>query len=129
MSSLEVSIATRASGPVLVLAGEADVTSITRLDEASPPRYRAGGAADNRRSEPALRRFGVDETLVMAAMKARTRAGSVTLLDPQPPVARMLDLLRIDEMFSIRHRAADETHPDTSAADGRPGGRTTRSFG
>ena len=38
-------------------------------------------------------------TLVMAAMKVRTRAGSVTLLDPQPPVARMLDLLRVDEMF------------------------------
>jgi anti-anti-sigma factor len=68
-------------------------------------------------------------TLVMTAMNARTRAGSVTLLDPQPPVARLLDLLRIVEMFSIRRRAADETHPDTSAADGRPGGRTTRSFG
>ena len=38
-------------------------------------------------------------TLVMAAVKVRTRAGSVTLLDPQPPVARMLDLLRVDEMF------------------------------
>ena len=34
MSSLEVSIAAGASGPVLVLAGEADFTSITRLDEA-----------------------------------------------------------------------------------------------
>jgi anti-anti-sigma regulatory factor len=32
-------------------------------------------------------------TLVMTAMKARTQAGSVTLLDPQPAVARMLDLL------------------------------------
>ena len=34
MGSLEVSVATGASGPVLVLAGEADFTSITRLDEA-----------------------------------------------------------------------------------------------
>ena len=57
-------------------------------------------------------------TLVMAAMKARTRTGSVTLLDPQPAVARMLDLLRVDEMFSIRRRAAGETHPDTSADGG-----------
>jgi anti-anti-sigma regulatory factor len=52
-------------------------------------------------------------TLVMAVMKARTRAGNVTLLDPQPAVARMLDLLCIDQMFSIRHRAAGETHPDS----------------
>jgi anti-anti-sigma regulatory factor len=46
-------------------------------------------------------------------MKARTRAGNVTLLDPQPAVARMLDLLCIDEMFSIRRRAAGETQPDS----------------
>ena len=51
-------------------------------------------------------------------MKVRTRAGSVTLLDPRPPVARMLDLLYVDEMFSIRDRAAGETHPDTSADGG-----------
>ena len=57
-------------------------------------------------------------TLVMAAMKVRTRAGSVTLLDPQPPVARLLDLLCVDEMFSIRGRAAGETHPDASADGG-----------
>jgi len=34
VSSLEVSITTGASGPILVLAGEADFTSVTRLDEA-----------------------------------------------------------------------------------------------
>lgn len=119
MSSLEVSIATGASGPVLVLAGEADFTSITRLDEAlTAPDIRAGGAADNRRGEPAHADSASMRTLVMAAMKARTRAGSVTLLDPQPPVARMLDLLCIDEMFSIRDRAAGKTHSDTSTDGG-----------
>ena len=33
------------------------------------------------------------------------------------------DLLCINEMFSIRRRAAGDTHPDV--ADGRPGGQTT----
>jgi anti-anti-sigma factor len=130
VSSLEVSIATGASGPVLVLAGEADVTSITRLDEALT--VQISGQAVQLTIDAANLRYADSasmRTLVMTAMNARTRAGSVTLLDPQPPVARMLDLLRIVEMFSIRRRAADETHPDTSAADGRPGGRTTRSFG
>jgi anti-anti-sigma regulatory factor len=28
--------------------------------------------------------------------------GGVTLLNPQPPVARMLDLLCADQVFSIR---------------------------
>jgi anti-anti-sigma regulatory factor len=54
-------------------------------------------------------------TLVMAAMKVRTLAGIVTLLDPQPPVARMLDLLCVEEMFSIRRRGSGQTQPDTSA--------------
>jgi hypothetical protein len=44
-------------------------------------------------------------------MKARTRAGSVTLLNPQPPVVRMLDLLCVDEVFAIRGQAAGETYP------------------
>jgi anti-anti-sigma regulatory factor len=57
-------------------------------------------------------------TLPMVAVKVRTRAGSVTLLDPQPAVARLLDLLCVDEMFSIRGRAAGETHPDASADGG-----------
>lgn len=34
MSALEVSVTTGSSGPVVVLAGEADVTSAVRLDQA-----------------------------------------------------------------------------------------------
>ena len=85
MSSLEVSIAAGASGPVLVLAGEADVTSITRLDEALTAQISGQAvqltidAANLRYADSASMR-----TLVMAAMKVKTRAGSVTLLDPQP---------------------------------------------
>jgi anti-anti-sigma factor len=113
VSSLEVSIATGASGPVLVLEGEADFTSITRLDEALTAQI--SGQAVHLTIDTANLRYADSasmRTLVMAAMKVRTRAGSVTLLDPQPPVARMLDLLCVDEMFSIRDRAAGETHPD-----------------
>jgi len=113
VSSLEVSTATGASGPVLVLAGEADFTAITRLDEALTAQISGQAvqltidAANLRYADSASMR-----TLVMAAMKARTQAGSVTLLDPQPAVARMLNLLCIDEMFAIRRRAAGETHQD-----------------
>jgi anti-anti-sigma factor len=113
VSSLEVSIATGASGPVLVLAGEADFTSITRLAEALTAQISGQAvqvtidAANLRYADSASMR-----TLMMAAIKARTQAGSATLLDPQPAVARMLDLLCIDQMFSIRRRAAGEAHPD-----------------
>ena len=120
MSSLEVSIAAGASGPVLVLAGEADVTSITRLDEALTAQISGQAvqltidAANLRYADSASMR-----TLVMAAMKVKTRAGSVTLLDPQPSVARLLDMLCVEEAFSIRGRTGGETYPDTSADSSR----------
>jgi hypothetical protein len=46
----------------------------------------------------------------MAAVKVGTSNGGVTLLNPQPSAARMLDLLCAEEMFSIR-RLAGAPHP------------------
>jgi anti-anti-sigma factor len=102
---LTVSVASGESGPVLVLAGEADVTSVTRLDQvlavqlSGPAVQLTIDATDLRYVDSASMR-----ALMMAAMKARTRDGGVTLLNPQPPVARMLDLLCADQVFSIRDR-------------------------
>ena len=116
MSLLEVSVAAGASGPVLVLAGEADVTSVTRLDEVLTAPI--SGQAVQLTIDATNLRYADSAsvtTLAMAAMEVRTRNGSVTLLNPQPAIARILDLLRAGEMFCIRRRAARETPPDTSA--------------
>jgi anti-anti-sigma factor len=103
--SLQVKVAFEGSGPVLVLAGEADLTSITRLDEALAAQV--SGQAVRLTIDATNLRFADTasvRTLAMAAMKARTRAGSVTLLNPQPPVARLLDLLCVEEVLAIRGR-------------------------
>ena len=89
MTLLEVWVATGASGPVLVLAGDADFTSVTRLDEVltapiSGQAVQLTIDATNLRSADSAS----VRTLVVAAMKVRTQDGSVTLLNPQPPVAR-----------------------------------------
>jgi anti-anti-sigma factor len=103
VSSLQVSVVSGESGPVLVLAGEADLTSVARLEEALAPQTSGQAvqltidATDLRYADSASVR-----TLVMAALKVRSRAGSVTPLNPQPPVARMLDLLCLDEIFAVR---------------------------
>ena len=102
MSALEVSVTSGPSGPVVVLAGEADVTSAVRLDEALAAQ--AGGravtltvdATDLRYADSASMR-----TLLMAAAKITANNGTVTLLNPQPPVARLLDLLCIDGMITV----------------------------
>jgi anti-anti-sigma factor len=116
---LEVWVAAGASGPVLVLAGEADFTSVTRLDEALTAPI--SGQAVQLTIDATNLRYADSasiRTLVVAAMKVRTQEGSVTLLNPQPPVARILDLLCADEMFSIRCRAVRDAQPDTSADGG-----------
>jgi len=116
VSLLEVSVATGAADPVLVLTGEADVTSVTRLDKVLTAQI--PGQAVQLTIDATNLRYADSAsvtTLVMAAMKVRTRNGSMTLLNPQPAVARILDVLRAGEMFCIRRRAARETQPDTSA--------------
>jgi anti-anti-sigma factor len=108
MSSLQMRIVSGESGPVLVLAGEADLTSITRLDEALTAHV--SGQTARLTIDATNLRFADSasvRSLATAARKARTRAGSVTLINPQPPVVRMLDLLCVDEIFATE----DGTEP------------------
>jgi len=60
--------------------------------------------------------------LVLAAEKIRTGDGTVTLLNPQPPVARLIELLCVDGMLSVERRNPDKTQPDVPArrSQGRP---------
>jgi len=100
---LKVSAASGQSGPVLVLAGEADVTSVERLDQALDAQL-AGQAGQLTIDVTELRYVdsAAMRALMTAAMKARAQDGGVTLLNPQPLVARMLDLLCADQVLSIR---------------------------
>ena len=105
MSALEVSIATGTSGPVLVLTGEADITSVARLDEALATQ--ADGQAVRLTIDATGLRYADSasmRTLVMAAAKITTQHGTVTLLNPQPPVARLLNLLCVDDMITVESR-------------------------
>ena len=73
VSSLEVSIAAGASGPVLVLAGEADVTSITRLDEALTAQI-SGQAVQLTIDAANLRYAGTGQQVRLTRTPARTVA-------------------------------------------------------
>jgi hypothetical protein len=58
---LEVTVASGPFGPVLVLAGEADLTSVTRLDDALTAQIFGQAQLTVDATDPAIRRFGVDE--------------------------------------------------------------------
>ena len=120
MSLLEVSAETGNLGPVIVLAGDADGSSATQLDEVltavvSGRTVHLTIDATNLRSvDPATA-----QTLMLAALIVMVQGGSTVLVNPQEPVLKMLNHTRATEMFSIQNRTPAETAPDTSTATDR----------
>ena len=119
MSLLEVSAETGNLGPVIVLAGDADGSPATQLDEVltavvSGRTVHLTIDATNLRSvDPATA-----QTLMLAALIVMVQGGSTVLVNPQEPVLKMLSHTRTTEIFTIQARTPAGTAPDTSAASG-----------
>ncbi len=101
----EASVATGDCGPVVVLSGEADFSDLPQLSAVISGQLSGG-----------TRRLTIDvsglsfadtatiRTLVVAAKELKERGGSLVLLYPRQPVARVLTLLGTDHMFTILTR-------------------------
>jgi anti-anti-sigma factor len=106
---LAIRVAAGESGPVIVLSGEADLTTAGQLSELITAQL-AGGArqltidvSDLRFADSASIR-----TLLLAARTLKERGGRLVLLRPQQPVARMLELTGAEQMFTIRGQTQGE---------------------
>jgi anti-sigma B factor antagonist len=114
---LEAWVEAGESGPVVMLAGEADMVGAGQLD-ALITRQLAGGTWQLTIDVSGLR-FADSAAIRVLALAARTlteRGGSLVLLDPQPSVARVLALLGVDQMLTIKGKEAErqpEPGPDT----------------
>lgn len=99
---LEASVAAGKSGPVIVLAGEADLTCAGQLSAlitgqlASGTRQLTADVSGLRFADSASIRV-----LVLAARALKDRGGSLVLLRPQQPVARVLALTGADRLITI----------------------------
>jgi anti-anti-sigma factor len=108
---LQASVAARESGPVIMLAGEADLTCADQLEALI-----SGQLADGTRQltiDVTGLRFADSasiRTLVLAARTLRERGGSLVLLDPQPSVAKVLTLLGADEVITIQEKTPATGH-------------------
>lgn len=120
MSLLEVSVEAGGLGPVIVLAGDADGSPVTQLDEvltaqvSARTRHLIIDATNLRSLDPATA-----QTLTLAAMIVMVQGGSTVLVNPQEPVLKMLNHTRTTEMFTIQSRTQAGIAPDTSTADDR----------
>jgi anti-anti-sigma factor len=99
---LQASVQAGESGPVVVLAGEADLTCAGQLDALIAGQL-AGGTRQLTIDAAGLRfaDSAAIRTLVLAARTLTERGGSLVLLDPQESVARVLTLLGADQMVTI----------------------------
>ncbi len=116
MDVLEVAVTAGESGPVIVLSGEADVTSAGRLGEFLTA-HLSGGAREVVVDVSGLR-FADSASvrvLVLAGKTLRERGGTLVLLRPQPPVARVLELMGADELLDVRESVMEQAahRPDS----------------
>ncbi len=100
--SLEAAVATGDCGPVVVLSGEADLNSLPRLNALVSAQL--SGETQRLMIDVSGLSFADTasiRTLILAAKALRERSGSLVLLHPQRPVARVLALLGADHMLTI----------------------------
>jgi len=106
VSTFRASVSAGASGPVVTLSGEVDLSTIAELSELITAQLSAG-----------TRELTIDvsgmsfadsasmRVLMLAAMTLRKRGGGLVLLRPQPALARLLDIMDAGQVITIRSRA------------------------
>lgn len=107
MGMLDISVTDGGSGPVLALAGEADLTTLPQL--ASALRAQMGASPRLVTVDASRLRFADSATiaaLIAAARTLRDRGGQLELLQPQPAVARTLELTGADQFLAVRGEPA-----------------------
>ncbi len=106
MTSLEVLVTAGGPGPVLRLSGEADVTTVARLQAALDEQIAAG--ARFLTVDLSRLRFADSASIHVLARAGRAlsdQGGRLELVDPQPVVARTLSLLGVDRILTVRGRS------------------------
>jgi anti-sigma B factor antagonist len=100
---LSIHVAATEAGPVVSLSGEADVTTVARLQEALDGQITP--ASRTLVVEVSGLRFADSASigvLIGAARRLREQGGHLVLLSPQPALARMITLLGVDQVLTVR---------------------------
>lgn len=111
MNAFQASVTAGQAGPLIVLTGELDVTTADELSELIAGQL-AGGTL-----HLTIDVAGLDfvdtagvRVFLLADKTLRQRGGRLVLLRPQRALARVLEILRVDEVLTIR--AGTEATPE-----------------
>jgi anti-sigma B factor antagonist len=114
---LKASVTASESGPVIILAGEADLTTAGQLSALITGQLADG--ISHLTIDVSRLRFADSQaiqTLALAAKTLNQRGGALVLLDPQQVVARALALVGADRMITIRTKPHTRPGPQVSEA-------------
>jgi anti-sigma B factor antagonist len=112
MSLLGISVEAGASGPLMRLSGESDLTTAGQLSDALSAQLASG--APHLTMDLSALRFADSATfrvLIEACRAFEGAGGALELLNPQPAVAQAIQLLGIDQVLTIRASAGSGDHP------------------
>jgi anti-sigma B factor antagonist len=107
---LDISVKAGASGPVMKLSGESDLTTAGQLSDALGSQLASG--TPHLTIDLSALRFADSATfrvLIEARRAYENAGGTLELLNPQPAVAQAIQLLGIDQVLTIRTSTGD--HP------------------
>ncbi len=99
---LDIRVAVIETGPVIMLSGEADVSTLAQLEDALNAQITAGARVLT--VDLSGLRFADSATigaLVRASRTLKAQGGRLDLLNPQPGPARVLTLLGVDEVLRV----------------------------
>lgn len=100
---LDISVADGESGPVVILSGEADLTTLDQLNSALDAQVWTGVRVLT--VDLSRLRFADSASVAALMLTARTlrdQGGQLELLHPQPAVARVLELMGVDQALTVR---------------------------
>ncbi|HUN36513.1 MAG TPA: STAS domain-containing protein [Trebonia sp.] len=113
MGLLTITVARGDHGPVISLAGEADITTVPQL--AAALAAAADGGARHVTVDLSALRFADSATvgaLVTASRSLRAVGGVLELARPQPTVARTLRLLGVDQVIAVIGDVIADSQPE-----------------
>jgi anti-sigma B factor antagonist len=122
VSLLKATVAAGESGPVVMLSGEADLASARELSDLLTAQL-AGGVQRLMVDLSGLR-FADSASvraLVLAGKTLRERGGALVLARPQRAVARVLELMGVDQLLVVQGGAGQGSGSEAAQADLGPG--------
>lgn len=107
---MQLSVELRGSDPLVLMAGEADVTSAAELRDLLVSRtWMIGLRVTIDASELTFIDSWATHVLVVTAKRLRDRGGELVLLHPQEAVARVLGMMGADQVITVVGRPEERS--------------------